>query len=126
MGHRQRSIGRVLTAVGLLAGAGYLVWRASSTMADSSPWLSLPVLVMEAAGFLGTFLLAWAVWPEPHRASATLQPGATDVVVRVDEQPLHDVRATLVALRAVRNTAALVIVDLAARAEVGSLAAALV
>jgi len=123
MGQRQRTIGRVLTAIGLASAVGYLFWRALYSISADGLWLALPVLAMEAAGFVGAALLAWALWPERPRTTTTLETVPTDVVVVVSDQPLHELRATMVALRDVRAVAETVVVDLGARREVAELAA---
>ena len=115
--------GRLLTAVGLVAATVYLVWRVTFSISGAPLWLSLPVLAVEFVGFAGAALLVWALWPGVHRpqaASADCEPA--DVVVRVDDQPEHELRATLLALRSVRGVAGLTIVDLSARPCVAGLA----
>ena len=114
---------RALAAVGLVATCAYLVWRVGFSLHDTDLWLSLPVL---AVGFLGAAALTWALWPVPatYRAGndATGAPALLDAVVLVDQQPDHEVRATLLALRAVEHVAQVVLVDLSARPEMAALA----
>ena len=118
-----------MTALGLVASAVYLTWRAGFTMHDTPLWLSVPTFALEVLAFIGALALTWALWPAPTRgideisddADATLVAASTigldpvDVVLRVDRQELHEVRATLLALRSVRHTGTVRIVDLRAR-----------
>lgn len=119
---------RVLTSIGLLATVAYLVWRVGFSLHDTALWLSLPALGVEIVGFLGAATLAWALWPSPSDgfpASGDRQPHVTepvDVVVRVDQQVEHEVRSTLLALRAVRRVSQVVVVDLSARPGIAALA----
>jgi hypothetical protein len=117
---------RALAAVGLVATCAYLVWRVGFSLHDTDLWLSLPVLAVEVVGFLGAAALTWALWPVPatYRAGndATGAPALLDAVVLVDQQPDHEVRATLLALRAVQHVAQVVLVDLSARPEMAALA----
>ncbi len=128
---------RALTLVGLTAGLLYLVWRAFFSLSGTNLWLAVPVLALEVVGFLGALTLAWALWPAAAgdgTGEATIRDDAApgdgvpqdelpvDVVVRVDLQPVHDARATLVALRSVRRVQQVAIVDLSARPEVAALA----
>lgn len=118
---------RVLTSIGLLTTVGYLVWRVGFSLHDTSLWLSLPTLAVEVVGFLGAGALAWALWPSPADGPvrgdrAAHSPEPIDVVVRVDQQIDHEVRATLLALRGVRRVERVVVVDLSARPEIAALA----
>ena len=86
---------------------------------------SLPLaLAVEVVGFLGSILLTWALWPAspPTPEDAFVEPRLVDVVVRVDHQPIHQVRATLLALQSM-SAGPPVIVDLGARLEIVALAA---
>jgi hypothetical protein len=115
---------RALTAAGLAATFVYLVWRAAFSMHDTDLWLSLPALLVEVAGFLAVGLLAWALWPMP--SGRELDRGGeiapVDAVVRVDDQPDHEVRATLLALGGVQHVSRAVIVDLRGRPSIAALA----
>ncbi len=117
---------RALAAIGLAATLSYLIWRVGFTMHDTELWLSLPTLAVEVVGLLGAVALTWALWPVPtrHPASDTVSvTSPVDVVVRVGGQlPVHEVRATLLALRSVRHINDVVLVDLSARAAVAALA----
>ncbi|MEQ1700976.1 MAG: hypothetical protein ABMA25_12755 [Ilumatobacteraceae bacterium] len=115
---------RVLTLVGLVSAVGYLAWRALFTLSGTRLWLSVPVLLVELVAFLGAAALAWALWPAPHtHVTATAPPaGAVDVVVRVQHQLEHEVRATLLTIRGI-GAAQLIVVDLASRPPMAALAA---
>ena len=116
---------RALATVGLAATLCYLIWRIGFSMHDTELWLSLPTLAVEVVGFLGAIALTWALWPVPARHQAN--DGVTviapvDAVVRVDQQPVHEVRATLLALRSVQHINDVVLVDLSAQPALAALA----
>jgi len=119
---------RVLTAVGMLASALYLLWRVAFSLGDGPWWLSLPTLAAEGVGTLGAAALAWAMWPMPVAALQVVGPSeagevsAVDAVVRVDNHESHEVRATLLALRSAQHVNSTVLIDLSGRPEVAALA----
>ncbi len=116
---------RALAAVGLAATLCYLIWRVGFSMHDTDLWLSLPTLAVEIVGFVGAVALTWALWPVPARDQTTNEVADTapvDVVVRVDHQPLHEARATLLALRSVHHINDVLLVDLSARPALAALA----
>ncbi|MEY2580349.1 MAG: hypothetical protein QOE09_198 [Ilumatobacteraceae bacterium] len=120
-------IGRGLTFVGLLATGAYLCWRVGSFPGQAPIWVVVVAFVVEIAGFVGSGLLMWALW---HGATPAKTPvgeaqtahGPVDVVVRVDQQPGHQIRATLLSLQTM-TTGRHIVVDLRARPEVVALAA---
>ncbi|MEY4338881.1 MAG: hypothetical protein RLZ14_731 [Actinomycetota bacterium] len=121
---------RVLTLLGAVAAVLYLGWRVVASFSGAAAWLSAPLLVAEVAGFAGTGLLAWALWPSPV-PRRTIAAGSfdttvgepVDVVVRVVDQELHEIRATLLSLRAVDRAGDVLVVDHSGRPEVVTLAA---
>ncbi len=113
---------RVVTIAGLLSSVGYLVWRAVASLPGAPWWLGVPLLVLETVGVGAAALLAWALWRRPRMARRESFAGGVDVVVRVDSQPVHDVRASLIAARTVVGIGDLIIVDLLARPDVAALA----
>ncbi len=120
---------RVVAAVGVAAAAGYLAWRVGWSWGSGPWWLSVPTLAIELAGFAGALALLWALWPQ---APAPIAPnsdndhaGAVDAVVRVGAQAAHDVRATVLALRAAQGVGTVTIVDVDRRPELAALAAEL-
>lgn len=116
---------RVLAVTGLLGGAAYLGWRLVASMDGSPAWLAGPFFLVELVGFLAALLLVWALWPMPVRADdrrAGIPLSGVDAVVRVNDQTEHELRATLLALRAVEGVEHVVIVDLSGRADVTALA----
>jgi cellulose synthase/poly-beta-1,6-N-acetylglucosamine synthase-like glycosyltransferase len=118
---------RVLTAIGLLAGFAYLVWRALYSFEGAAAWLSIPLFLVEIAAYLGTAVLVWALWPmpvgRPLLITDVISPvDSVDAVVRVCHQGLHEVRATLLALREVDGVDDVLVVDHSGRSEVASLA----
>ena len=88
-------------------------------------------IVVEITGFIGSGILTWAMWHgttpsvddgTPTRARSDVDLAQIDVVVRVDQQPMHHVRATLLTLRSM-HTGRPIVVDLSARPEIASIAA---
>jgi hypothetical protein len=119
----------MITAFGLAAAAAYLVARLAGSMHGVPAWLSIPTYLVEVAGCFGSFVLAWALWPVVDRrrdavsAHRTIRaPSRVDAVVRVCDQPDHEVRATLLALRSVRSLDDIVVVDIGARPSIAALA----
>jgi hypothetical protein len=115
---------RVLALVGLVATVAYLVWRAVDSMQGAPIPLAAPFFAVELLGFVGAATLTWALWPQPTIDTTERQPVSrrVDGVVRVDDQPLHEVRATLLALQSSDGVDQLVIVDLSGRPAIASLA----
>ena len=114
----------MVTCVGLLSTGGYLGWRFATLPSHAPTWLVVLALVVEIIGFIGSSLLAWALWPAPRAIhdDAQRDAGAVDVVVRVDRQPVHQVRASLLSMQSM-SAGRLVVVDLGARLEIAALAA---
>ena len=132
MNGRAHRIGRGLTCLGLLSTMGYLGWRIATLPGRSPIWLVLLAIGVEVAGFIGSGILMWALWHRGHvpvhndlpgeHQHPNLDPGHVDVVVRVDRQAVHHLRATLLSLRSMQ-TGRHVVVDRGARPEVAALAA---
>lgn len=132
MNRRAHRIGRWLTVLGLASTAAYLGWRIATLPANSPLWLVVVAICVEVAGFIGSGILMWALWHSPQAAlpvessglheRGEVDPNHVDVVVRVDQQPMHQIRATLLSLRSM-PTGHCVVVDLGARAEVAAIAA---
>ncbi|MGZ4738229.1 MAG: hypothetical protein ACXVLM_03210 [Ilumatobacteraceae bacterium] len=124
MNRRAHGIGRLVTCVGLLSTGGYLGWRIATVPAHTPTWLVVLALAVEIVGFIGSGLLAWALWParEVTAVGAPHDSVAVDVVVRVDRQPAHQVRASLLAMQSM-TSGRHVVVDLGARLEIAALAA---
>lgn len=117
---------RVLTVMGAVAAIAYLGWRVAASFDGAAVWMSAPLLLAELVGFSGTALLAWALWPSPRTArtlTASPTDAPVDVVVRVVDQELHEIRATLLSLRAVDRAGDVLVVDHTGRPEVVTLAA---
>lgn len=117
---------RVLTLMGAVASVLYLGWRLAFSFEGASVGLSALLLAAELVGFAGTALLAWALWPAPQArrtGAVAAVDGPVDVVVRVVDQELHEIRATLLSLRAVENAGDVLVVDHTGRPEVVTLAA---
>ena len=117
---------RVLTLMGAVASVLYLGWRLAFSFEGASVGLSALLLAAEVVGFAGTALLTWALWPAPQArrtGAVAAVDGPVDVVVRVVDQELHEIRATLLSLRAVENAGDVLVVDHTGRPEVVTLAA---
>ncbi|HEY0521234.1 MAG TPA: glycosyltransferase family 2 protein [Ilumatobacteraceae bacterium] len=120
-----------MTCLGLASTAGYLGWRVVTVPGRPPIWLVALALIVEIGGFVGSGILAWALWHGPSGLEPSAAPGsadegdaahAVDVVVRVHQQPLHQIRATLLSLMSAEKASA-VVVDVGARPEVAALAA---
>ena len=133
MRRREHTIARVIAAMGVAAGLCYLALRALFSLANTDLWLSLPVLLVEAAGFVGSALLTWALWPHPGTADVApaevptaavpaVDVPAVDVLVRVCDHGEHDLRATLMAVRSVARVSDVIVVDASKRASIASIA----
>lgn len=116
--HRQHHQARGLVVLGLIASVAYLVVRATTTLDGVPLLLSVPALTIEVVGAVAAALLAWALWPTPTRGAATpsvdraeREVPPADVVVAVDTQSAHQVRATVVALRSVVGVGRVVLAD---------------
>ncbi|HEY5423077.1 MAG TPA: hypothetical protein VIK05_06400, partial [Ilumatobacteraceae bacterium] len=116
--------GRGLTCLGLMCTGAYLVWRLTTLPSAPPVWLVALGVIVEVGGFIGSGVLMWAMWHGSRKAPqhAETEPTLPDVAVRVDQQPVHQIRATLLSLQTLRS-ARHVVVDVAARPEVAALAA---
>lgn len=116
---------RVLAVSGLVGGIAYLGWRLAASMQGAPAWLAVPFFLVELFGLVGALLLVWALWPMPFGRPPEDRRrfgDAVDTVVRIADQPLHELRATLLALRSVEGVADVVVVDHRGRSEVALLA----
>ncbi|MEP7046692.1 MAG: hypothetical protein ABI949_08440 [Ilumatobacteraceae bacterium] len=128
MNRRAHRIGRGTTCLGLLSTAAYLGWRMATLPGHCPVWLVALAIIVEVIGFIGSALLTWALWHGPQASSvrsgiaAHVGSAQVDVVVRVDDEPIHQVRATLLSLQTV-SCGKHVVVDMRARTEIVTLAA---
>lgn len=118
-----RSLPAAALALGL--GAAYLAWRVAFSLAGAPWWLGAPALAVEVAGWLSLAALLVTLRRPARRADGpagpTVDTGAGLVVVRVDgDRTVDDVRASLLSVGAVVDTA---VVDHVGRAEVAAVAA---
>lgn len=119
---------RALATLGLLAGVLYLGWRVAFSWDGASPLMWAVLLVAEVAGLAGTAALTWALWPAPggrrtDAAESTFDGGdPVGVVVRVVDQSLHELRATLLGVREMADVADVLVVDHGGRPEAVRLA----
>ena len=124
MNRRAHRLGRGLTCVGLLSTSAYLGWRIATLPSRAPTWLVVVALAVEIIGFLGSILLTWALWPtrRTRPQDAAVEPTQVDVVVRIDQQPVHHARATLLAMQSM-VAGRHVVVDRGARPDIAALAA---
>lgn len=121
----EHNTARALGLLGIVAGVLYLGWRAAFSWQGASPLTWAVLLAAETAGLLGTGALVWALWPTPSVRSADVPESveAGDVVVRVVDQEVHELRATLLGVREMLDVADVLVVDHGGRPEVVRLAA---
>lgn len=95
---RREPVARVAGLCFALYGAYYLVWRLGFTLNLDAPWLSVPLLAAEIAGFVDFLLflfMAWRLSPPEHRAPAA---GATvDVFITTYNESPDILRSTILA-----------------------------
>jgi hypothetical protein len=102
---------RVVTAGALVWGAGYLGWRIVATRAgaDGVAWVVL--LAAELLGFAVFLGRGWQGWPSAVSGVQQVDPSNVSVVLDATGESAADVRTTLVALRAIADLPAAVVVD---------------
>jgi hypothetical protein len=125
MNRRAHRIGRGLTCLGLLSTGTYLGWRIATLPGHPPLWLVILAISVEIAGFIGSGVLMWALWhgeQTPVADAITAESSLPDVTIRVDQQPTHQLRATLLSLETMAMGRPIV-VDMRARPEVAALAA---
>jgi hypothetical protein len=132
MNPRSLNTARLVCVAGLVAAVAYLTWRIGWSLGGTPLMLAVPALALEVAALIGSAVLVWALWPgtEPRstvaqRATSPADPawtGAVDIVVRVDDQVISDLRATLLACRTVEGAAAVSVLSVSGRPEVRELA----
>ena len=128
MNRRGHRIGRGLTCLGLVSTAAYLGWRIATLPSQPPLWIVVLAIAVEITGFVGSGILMWALWRRlpvavsPADADVGIDPSGIDVTVRVDHQPIHQVRATMLSLKTM-TTGRHVVVDMRARPEIAKLAA---
>src|SRR4029078_12511341 len=110
--------GRGLTCLGLLCTGAYLAWRVATLPSAPPVWLVALGILVEGGGFIGSGGLMWAMWHGSRVAPqhAETEPMLLDVAVRVDQQPVHQIRATMLSLQTLRS-ARHVLLHAGARAE---------
>ena len=126
MSPRSAVIARICCAVGLVAAFAYLVWRVGWSLGQAPLLLAIPALALEIAAVIGAATLTWALWPGPDAMPSppdgSAWRGDVDIVVRVDDQPVTDVRASLLASRSVDGCAGITLLLLDHREDVRALA----
>jgi hypothetical protein len=132
MNRQAHRIGRGLTCLGLASTGVYLGWRIATLPGQPPIWLVALALAVEICGFVGSGILMWALWhgrQMPTQDDAHTEHGHpdmnahdVDMVVRVEQQPIHHLRATMLSLRS-KHTGRQIVVDLGGRPEVAAIAA---
>jgi hypothetical protein len=91
-------LARLVTAAGLLSTLAYLGWRAAGSWHGATLAISVPLFALEIVGFLGAVLLAWALWNGRRLRmppSTTANDELIDVVIRVRDEPIHQIVASV-------------------------------
>ncbi|HEC11421.1 MAG TPA: glycosyltransferase [Acidimicrobiales bacterium] len=118
-----QSLVRALAALALLSGAGYLLWRLLDTGSGTSPVLYWLLLFAEIVGWWSLLLETIVTWDCRHEDPRRSDDGPTvDLLVASFDEPLDQIRATLVGCTLVEGQHRTILVDDADRAEVRELA----
>lgn len=76
----RRTAIQVVALVAIAASCAYLLWRVTASMADTTLWLSVPLLMLEAHALLGLALFTHDLWNVDVRPAPT-PGGAADRAV---------------------------------------------
>ncbi|MFA9564191.1 MAG: glycosyltransferase, partial [Acidimicrobiales bacterium] len=114
---------RVVGTAAVLWGLMYLAWRLLATGDGTSPLLFWPLLIAEAMGWLGLVLLLTQTWNLPDRSWSRRRPDYTaDVIVTSYNDPIADVRTSLLGALSVAGVSEVVLADDGGRNELRELA----
>ena len=114
---------RVVGTAAVLWGLMYLAWRLLATGDGTSPLLFWPLLIAEAMGWLGLVLLLTQTWNLPDRSWSRRRPNYTaDVIVTSYNDPIADVRTSLLGAMSVAGVSVVVLADDGGRNELRELA----
>jgi Glycosyl transferase family group 2/PilZ domain len=114
---------RVLAALALLWGVGYLTWRIGWSAEGASPVLYAMLLVTEVYGLWALATLTWYSWSRPGAVRPPATPGRqVDVYVCTYDEPVEVVAATLAGCRALTYPHTTYLLDDGRRAEMEELA----
>lgn len=128
---RRRTV-QVLACMTLLATVAYLAWRTLGTLAGSTLWLSIPLLLLEVHALVGLSLFTHDLWnvdvrPSPQGDSAGTEQAVVDsyavaVLIPTYNEPREILLPTIAAAVATRRTHATWVLDDGDRAWVRELA----
>ena len=119
---------RGIAVTALLVTVVYLVWRATSTLDASSPWLSIALLVLEIHAALGLGLFTFSLWDVDRRPAVnpvTTTTARIAVLIPTYNEGTEVLTPTIAAAVAIRLPHETWVLDDGNRAEVGALAAKL-
>ncbi len=120
------NLAHAATAVALVWGVGYLVWRIGWSGAGASGWLFWPLLAAEFFGWTSLLSYAWLAWRVPTFERPARWPAevrlTVDVFVCTYDEPIDVVEPTLVGCNAIRGPHRTFLLDDGGRHEMGQLA----
>lgn len=109
-----------------LYGAYYLVWRAGWTLNLDAPWLSLPLLAAETAGFIDFLLFLFMTWRLVPSVTLVPRDGlGVDVFIATYNESPDVLRSTILAAVNMRYPHRTYVLDDGRRPEIRRLASAL-
>ncbi len=126
LAERREAAARAAGVCFALYGAYYLVWRAGFTLNLDAPWLSLPLLGAEIAGFIDFLLFLFMTWRVPASKVQTPKPGKTvDVFNTTYNESAEVLRSTILAAVNMRYPHETYVLDDGRRPAIRKLAASL-
>lgn len=109
-----------------LYGAYYLIWRAGWTLNLDAPWLSLPLLAAETAGFIDFLLFLFMTWRLAPSPTPVARDGlGVDVFITTYNESPDVLRSTILAAVNMRYPHRTYVLDDGRRPEIRRLASAL-
>ncbi len=117
-------IARIAAALALVTGMAYLGWRIADTSTGVPLWLWLPLVVAEVLGFVHFGFFVHRSWHTPRPSKAA--PGSrrtVDVMVTTYNDPIDNIRATLIGCGGLTQAHTTWVLDDGNRSEVAALAA---
>jgi cellulose synthase/poly-beta-1,6-N-acetylglucosamine synthase-like glycosyltransferase len=98
LARRREPIARAAGLCFALYGAYYLIWRMGFTLNLDAPWLSLPLIAAEVAGFLDFLLFLFMTWRiVPSQARAPRPDATVDVFITTYNESPEILRSTILA-----------------------------
>jgi cellulose synthase (UDP-forming) len=94
--HRRVVVFRILGALTVALGLGYLAWRYTSSLNRAALWFAIPLVVAETYGFLNTVLFVFMMWrPTRRTPPPPLEDRTVDVFITTYNEPVELVRLTV-------------------------------